>query len=204
MPATWQHTIVGQSILKGTAFEKMMVKNGIDATAIEGVADTPYKLPAMQVNVHHPEVNVPVLWWRSVGHTHTAFVMETLIDQLASAAKMDPIAYRLALLDPKLKLREKADPENIHRKYEPISGYRSPVKVDEVDTPKIRLYVEKRQRDGQSASSINRELNIIGATLHEAEEFFSELKQWKSPKIPRLKVSKSRREKIIIASTRGE
>ncbi|HYS13759.1 MAG TPA: xanthine dehydrogenase family protein molybdopterin-binding subunit [Burkholderiaceae bacterium] len=101
MPATWQHTIVGQSILKGTAFEKMMVKNGIDATTIEGVADTPYKLPAMQVNVHHPEVNVPVLWWRSVGHTHTAFVMETLIDQLASTAKMDPIAYRLALLDPK-------------------------------------------------------------------------------------------------------
>jgi isoquinoline 1-oxidoreductase beta subunit len=101
MPATWQHTIVGQSILKGTAFEKVMVKNGIDGTIVEGVTDTPYKLPAMQVNVHHPEVNVPVLWWRSVGHTHTAFVMETMVDQLAAAAKMDPIAYRLALLDPK-------------------------------------------------------------------------------------------------------
>jgi isoquinoline 1-oxidoreductase beta subunit len=101
MPANWQHTIVGQSIIKGTAFEKAMVKNGVDATIIEGVADTPYKLPAMQVSVHHPEVNVPVLWWRSVGHSHTAFVMETMIDQLAAAAKMDPIAYRLALLDPK-------------------------------------------------------------------------------------------------------
>ena len=101
MPATWQHTIVGQSILKGTAFEKVMVKNGIDGSIVEGVTDTPYKLPAMQVNVHHPEVNVPVLWWRSVGHTHTAFVMETMVDQLAAAAKMDPIAYRLALLDPK-------------------------------------------------------------------------------------------------------
>jgi isoquinoline 1-oxidoreductase beta subunit len=67
----------------------------------EGVVDTPYRLPAMQVNVHHPEANVPVLWWRSVGHTHTAFVMETMIDQLAAAAKADPIAYRLALLDPK-------------------------------------------------------------------------------------------------------
>jgi isoquinoline 1-oxidoreductase subunit beta len=101
LPVSWQHTIVGQSILKGTAFEKLMVKNGVDATTIEGVADTPYKLPAMQVNVHHPEANVPVLWWRSVGHTHTAFVMETLIDQLAAEAKTDPIAYRLALLDPK-------------------------------------------------------------------------------------------------------
>jgi isoquinoline 1-oxidoreductase beta subunit len=101
MPATSQHTIVGQSILKGTAFETVMVKNGIDGTIVEGVTDTPYKLPAMQVNVHHPEVNVPVLWWRSVGHTHTAFVMETMVDQLAAAAKMDPIAYRLALLDPK-------------------------------------------------------------------------------------------------------
>jgi isoquinoline 1-oxidoreductase beta subunit len=100
MPANWQHTIVGQSILKGTAFEKMMVKNGIDQTMVEGVANTPYRLPAMQVSVHHPEVAVPVLWWRSVGHSHTAFVMETLIDELAAAAKMDPIAFRLALLDP--------------------------------------------------------------------------------------------------------
>jgi isoquinoline 1-oxidoreductase subunit beta len=101
MPVTWQHTIVGQSILKGTAFEKVMVKNGVDATTVEGVTDTPYRLPAMQVSVHHPELNVPVLWWRSVGHSHTAYVMETLIDQLAAAAKRDPIAYRLALLDPK-------------------------------------------------------------------------------------------------------
>ena len=101
MPVAWQHTIVGQSILKGTAFEKFLVKDGVDATATEGVVDTPYKLPNMQVSVHHPEVNVPVLWWRSVGHTHTAFVMETLIDELAAAAKQDPIAYRLALLDHK-------------------------------------------------------------------------------------------------------
>jgi isoquinoline 1-oxidoreductase beta subunit len=99
MPSAWQHTIVGQSILKGTAFEKVMVKDGIDSVTTEGVVDTPYRLPNMQVTVHHPEVNVPVLWWRSVGHTHTAFVMETLIDEMAAAAKQDPIAYRLALLD---------------------------------------------------------------------------------------------------------
>jgi len=73
----------------------------------------------------------------------------------------------------------------------------SRVKVDEIDTPKIRLYVEKRKTDGLIASSINRELNIIGATLKQAEEFFSELKQWKPPRIPRLKVTKSRRERLI-------
>lgn len=94
----------------------------------------------------------------------------------------------LSLLDRKLKPDEK---------YEPANGYRSQVKVDEVDTPKIRLYVDRRLADGQSASSVTRELNIIGATLHQAEEFFSELKQWKSPRIPRPKVTKSRRERII-------
>ena len=78
-----------------------MVKDGVDSTITEGVVDTPYRLPNMQVSVHHPEVNVPVLWWRSVGHTHTAFVMETLIDEMAAAAKKDPIAYRLDLLDTK-------------------------------------------------------------------------------------------------------
>ena len=97
----WNHTIVGQSILKGTPFEKYMVKDGIDATTTEGIVDTPYRLPNLQVSVHHPEVAVPVLWWRSVGHSHTAFVMETMVDELARAAKQDPIAYRLALLDPK-------------------------------------------------------------------------------------------------------
>lgn len=101
MPAAWKHTIVGQSILKGTAFEKFLVKEGIDSVTTEGVVDTPYALPNMQVAVHHPEVNVPVLWWRSVGHTHTAYVMETLLDEMAAAAGKDPIAYRLALLDAK-------------------------------------------------------------------------------------------------------
>ena len=97
----WNHTIVGQAILKGTVFEKYLVKDGMDATSTEGVVDSPYRLPNLQVSIHHPEVNVPVLWWRSVGHSHTAYVMETMVDELARAAKQDPIAYRLALLDPK-------------------------------------------------------------------------------------------------------
>ncbi|HEY1101806.1 MAG TPA: xanthine dehydrogenase family protein molybdopterin-binding subunit [Burkholderiaceae bacterium] len=92
----WDHVIVGQSIVKGSPFEAFMVKDGIDATAVEGMKE-PYALP-MRLSVHHPQVNVPVLWWRSVGSTHTAYVMETLIDEVARQSGQDPVAYRLKLI----------------------------------------------------------------------------------------------------------
>ncbi|MDD0838184.1 xanthine dehydrogenase family protein molybdopterin-binding subunit [Curvibacter sp. HBC61] len=95
----WDHVIVGQSITKGSPFEGFMVKDGIDATAVEGMKE-PYDVP-MRLTVHHPQVNVPVLWWRSVGSTHTAFVMETLIDEIARTTRQDPVAYRLALMGDK-------------------------------------------------------------------------------------------------------
>ena len=94
----WDHVIVGQSIVAGTPFEGM-IKNGVGGTTVEGMRE-PYPLP-MRLTVHHPKVNVPVLWWRSVGSTHTAFVMETLIDDIARATKQDPVAYRLALIGDK-------------------------------------------------------------------------------------------------------
>lgn len=103
LPAAWRHVVVGQSLLMGTPFEAFAVKNGVDQTATEGASDTHYNIPNLHVSVHHPKVNVPVLWWRSVGHTHTAFVMETLIDELASRAKVDPIVYRRRLLKPEAK-----------------------------------------------------------------------------------------------------
>ena len=95
----WDHVLVGQSIVSGTFFEGGMVKNGIDNTAVEGMRE-PYGLP-MRLTVHHPKVNVPVLWWRSVGSTHTAFVMETLLDDIARATKQDPVAYRMRLFGDK-------------------------------------------------------------------------------------------------------
>jgi isoquinoline 1-oxidoreductase beta subunit len=91
----WDHAIVGQSILKGTPFESFMVKNGVDATMTEGVAENDYSVP-MRLRVSHPDVAVPVLWWRSVGHTHTAFVMETLADEVARSAGQDPVQWRLS------------------------------------------------------------------------------------------------------------
>ena len=95
----WDHAIVGQSITAGTMFEGGMIKNGIDATAVEGMRE-PYPLP-MRLTVHHPKVNVPVLWWRSVGSTHTAFVMETLIDEIARSSRQDPVAYRMQMFGDK-------------------------------------------------------------------------------------------------------
>ncbi|WP_336486232.1 xanthine dehydrogenase family protein molybdopterin-binding subunit [Methylobacterium nigriterrae] len=95
----WQHVMVGKSIMIGSPFEAMMVKNGVDGTTVEGASDTPYALPAYRFEVHNAREGVPVLWWRSVGHTHTAQAMEVFVDELAHAAGADPVAYRLALLN---------------------------------------------------------------------------------------------------------
>ncbi len=95
----WEHRIVGQGIMLGTPFADFAVHDGVDHSSIEGAADTTYSLPDMALDVHHPEVGVPVLWWRSVGHTHTAYVMETMMDELAEAAGRDPVEFRLAYLD---------------------------------------------------------------------------------------------------------
>lgn len=103
MPVAWRHVIVGQSIVAGTPFASMLIKNEVDETAVEGAADNPYVIPNFSVTAHHPKVNVPVLWWRSVGHTHTAYVMETLVDELATRAGEDPFTYRRKLIDPDAK-----------------------------------------------------------------------------------------------------
>jgi isoquinoline 1-oxidoreductase subunit beta len=99
LPGAWRHRIVGQSILGGSPFQ-MMIKNGIDATSVEGVADSPYikDLPHHRVDLHSPKLDIPVLWLRSVGHSHTGFVMESLIDELAHAAGKEPLEYRRELL----------------------------------------------------------------------------------------------------------
>jgi len=96
--AGWTHRIVGQSILIGTPFEKMIVKNGVDPTSVEGVSGTRYGLQDFRVEISNTNVGVPVLWWRSVGNTHTAYVMETMLDRIARETKKDPVALRRTLL----------------------------------------------------------------------------------------------------------
>ncbi len=97
-PIAWQHRIVGQSIMRGTAFESGMVKNGVDATSVEGAANLPYSIAHLTVDLHSPVLGVPVQWWRSVGSTHTAFSTETFIDELAQAAGKDAVEFRLGML----------------------------------------------------------------------------------------------------------
>jgi len=97
-PAGWDHHIVCQSFMAGTPFEAFVVKDGVDETAVEGARDNPYEIADIRVAWHHAPSGVPTLWWRSVGHSHTAFIVETIIDELAHTAGKDPRDYRLGLL----------------------------------------------------------------------------------------------------------
>ncbi len=123
----FKYNIAAKSIVKGTPFEAMLMKDGVDHNMTEGAHDTTYAFPLMNMDQTFQETKVPVLWWRSVGHTHTAYVMETMMDRLAKEAGKDPVAYRLEMMrdDPRkanvLKLvAEKAGwdtpaPEGRHR-----------------------------------------------------------------------------------------
>lgn len=95
----WDHRLATKSIAKGGPFE-MMVQNGVDPTSVEGVAESLYTLPNMGIGLSDFTTPVPINWWRSVGHTHTGFVMESLMDMVATETGQDPIDMRLAMLDP--------------------------------------------------------------------------------------------------------
>ena len=97
-PVAWQQRIVCQSIFVGTPFEPAVVKNGVEETAVEGAADLPYDIPNLLVEWHQAPDGVPVFILRSVGHSHTAFVVETFVDELAHSAGKDPFEFRRALL----------------------------------------------------------------------------------------------------------
>lgn len=91
----WDHRIAGKSIFKGSSFEQWIVRNGVDHSSVEGVPDTLYGIPGMFVGLTDLESPITVSWWRSVGHSHTAFVMESMMDMAARAAGRDPVSWRL-------------------------------------------------------------------------------------------------------------
>ncbi len=98
-PVAWRHRVVSPSIVTGSPFAAM-IKDGIDPTSVEGAADSPYVkgIPHYLVELHTVDVGVPVLWWRSVGNSHTGFAVESFVDELAHAAKRDPLEFRRELL----------------------------------------------------------------------------------------------------------
>lgn len=104
----WDHRIAGQSIMKGTAFEAFSVHDGVDHSSVEGVSDTPYTIPGFHVGLTDTKKATSTLWWRSVGHTHTAYAMEVMMDMAAQAAGRDPVEFRLAHLGDSPDQRRKA------------------------------------------------------------------------------------------------
>jgi isoquinoline 1-oxidoreductase beta subunit len=104
-PVVWTHTIVGQSIIAGTPFESFIIKNGIDDSSVEGAADLLYGIPNLQVDLHTLKIGVPVLWWRSVGHSHNGFAVEAFFDEVAHAGGKDPYELRRALLGNQPRMR---------------------------------------------------------------------------------------------------
>ncbi|MFM0100262.1 xanthine dehydrogenase family protein molybdopterin-binding subunit [Paraburkholderia nemoris] len=101
----WRHRIVGQSILAGTPFASVMVKNGIDGTSVEGAANVAYAIPNISVELTTTQTGVPVLWWRVVGSSHTAFAVEAFMDEAAHAARKDPFVFRRDLLAHEPRMR---------------------------------------------------------------------------------------------------
>jgi isoquinoline 1-oxidoreductase subunit beta len=92
----WSHTIACPSIFS-RVFPQMM-KNGIDNAAVEGVENMEYEVPNIHVEYVRIDAPVPVGFWRSVGSSHNAFTVESFVDELAHAAKKDPLEFRLGLL----------------------------------------------------------------------------------------------------------
>jgi len=152
-------TVVGQSIAKGTLFEQGLVREGVDRLSVEGIQNQPYAVPNLRVDLTTTYSPVTVLWWRAVGSTHTAYALESFIDEIAHAAGKDPVEFRLAMLKDKprhaavLKLAaEKAGwslpaPAERHRGIALAESFRSyvaqvaEISIDRAGRPKVHRVV---------------------------------------------------------------
>jgi isoquinoline 1-oxidoreductase subunit beta len=98
MPVAWHHRFAGSSVI--ARWVPPGFNKGLDADSTEGAIDLAYALPNFHVEYRRVEPpGIPTAFWRSVGPSHNVFVTESFVDELAAAAKQDPVAYRRALLD---------------------------------------------------------------------------------------------------------
>jgi isoquinoline 1-oxidoreductase beta subunit len=98
MPVAWKNRFAGSSVI--ARWLPPAFNNGLDPDTTEGAIDLIYGLPNLHVEYLRVEPpGIPTAFWRSVGPSHNVFVTESFIDELAAAAKQDPVAYRRALLD---------------------------------------------------------------------------------------------------------
>jgi isoquinoline 1-oxidoreductase subunit beta len=98
MPIAWMHRFAGSSVI--ARYLPPAFKNGLDPDSTEGAIDLPYELPNVRVEYLRVEPpGIPTAFWRSVGPSHNVFVVESFMDELAAAARQDPVSYRIALLD---------------------------------------------------------------------------------------------------------
>jgi isoquinoline 1-oxidoreductase beta subunit len=99
MPVAWQQTIVSQGVLRGGWTDGFIPKGqAFDQSSTEGASDMIYEIPNLLVEAHDAQAPVPVLWWRSVGHSHTGFTVNCAIDELAALGGQDPMELRRKLL----------------------------------------------------------------------------------------------------------
>ncbi|HUG73978.1 MAG TPA: xanthine dehydrogenase family protein molybdopterin-binding subunit [Steroidobacteraceae bacterium] len=94
--SAWQQRIVGQSIIEGTPLAAPGA--AFDTSSVEGAHNMPYEIPNLQVELHTTKLGVPILWWRAVGSTHTAYAVEAFIDEIARGTNQDPVELRRSLL----------------------------------------------------------------------------------------------------------
>ncbi len=94
----FEATVVGQPVVKDTILG-FLFKDGVDWAQWDGLTDHPYTIANHDMQAHSPSSPIPVLWWRSVGHTQTAPLVEGIVDEAAHKAGSDPIAYRINMLD---------------------------------------------------------------------------------------------------------
>jgi isoquinoline 1-oxidoreductase beta subunit len=99
MPVAWHQTIASQGVLRGGWTDSFIPKDQpFDQSSTEGAADMIYEVPNLLVEAHDVVGPVPVLWWRSVGHSHTGFTVNVALDELAALGGQDPLELRRKLL----------------------------------------------------------------------------------------------------------